>query len=121
MICDYVNTQAGKTGPEVPPNVGPNMITVSPVFYDRLGLPGGHILSAIDLADRDIRVAQFLQLQYFFLPVIPRHHSSLVVISPINRTVELLDSYSAYMQPAQWQQRVEITFTWVFHFLEYIL
>lgn len=120
MICHYVNNQAGLIGPGGALNAIPDLFFRPSRFYhNMLTLPGGHILAAFDLRRIGITAQVFLQIQYFFLPMALQAHWSLVVISPRDRTVEILDSTST--QHNNWPHRAENVFVKVFQFLEYFL
>jgi hypothetical protein len=119
MICHHVNTQAGLIGPGTPPNAVPDIIMLSSQAYNRmLENPGGHILAAIELQDAGITRAIFQRIQYVFIPMHVNGHWALIVVSPIDRTVEILDSYRAF---TNWPRRSDNALVKVFQFLEYFL
>lgn len=121
MICNYVNLHAGgviRQGGVFP---APPDVYYEPSRFYRglLDLPGGHILAAIDLEANGVNTDMFRQIQYFFLPMAVQAHWSLVVISPIDRTVEILDSTSSRFH--NWAHRARNVYIKVFQFLEYFL
>lgn len=118
MICDYINNHPNRIA-IAPPNAVPDIITMPPDWYNELSQPGGFISTAIRLSiERSITRDQFLRVQYFLVPLIPRAHASLVVISPVDKTVEILDSY--WRATPNWPNRQDLIYTLIFHFLEYI-
>lgn len=124
MIYHYVNTQAGLIGEGQPLKAIPNVFNRNHKFYNLVFLPGGHILAAMNLRDSGITPSIFLQIQYFLVPMNPNGHWSLVVISPRDRTVEILDSFRVQFdnwERRSWRHVAENIYIEVFHLLEYFL
>lgn len=102
------------------PNHIPDVLGLPTSFYTELADVGGPYIASQFIIDKDFTPAQFLQIQYVLVPMhfpagINLAHTNLIVISPVDRTVELLDAFT--IRPTT----VEKIFIRIFHFLEVFL
>jgi hypothetical protein len=89
QLCYHANSI------RAPPRVAPTraMVAMPRAFYTTIGPIGGEWAGRAMLRGLGISAAEFLQLEQFFIPMhMPRTHCSLVVVSPLNHTIEILDS-----------------------------
>jgi hypothetical protein len=87
QVCFYVNNARGLIGPAKMRAV----LSQPQSFYEALLKRGPEAGSAM-LRANEISKEEFQQLEYFFIPMNLNEHSSLIVISPLDRTIELADS-----------------------------
>lgn len=92
QVCYYVNQSRGLIGPDAPPGCMRAVLSQPQTFYQTLQSDGGEIGGSQMLRAAGISPAEFRQLEIFFVPIDFNEHSSLVVISPLDRTVELADA-----------------------------
>ena len=113
MVCTYVNTKHNRNGAQDVPLCA---CTIA-YFWDEVVEKGPQYASdalsrPISYTHRFDRVhgglteynlprERFKQVKYLFIPTVPaREHAALLVISPLNKTVEHIDSDSELLPPA---------------------
>jgi hypothetical protein len=92
QVCYYVNRCRGLIEPDGRPNNMRAMLSQPQAFYNTIVPLGGEVEGSEMLRTAGITRVEFGQLEYFFMPISFNEHSCLVVISPLDRTVELADS-----------------------------
>lgn len=85
QVCFYVNRVRKLNSPQRA------MLSLPQSFYEVLQKEG---VQAGCMLFRTARISkeEFQQLEYFFVPINFNEHSSLIIISPLDRTIEFADS-----------------------------
>jgi len=96
QVSFYINRVRGLIGaqplsPSEPPGLMRAMLSVPQAFYNALHEGGTESGSRI-LRTQGISKGEFRQLEYFFIPINLNEHSSLIIVSPLDHTIELADS-----------------------------
>ena len=92
QVCYHVNRCRGLIEPDGHPNGMRAMLSQPQAFYHTIFPLGGEVEGSEMLRIAGITSEEFQQLEYFFMPISFNEHSCLIVISPLDHTVELADS-----------------------------
>jgi hypothetical protein len=92
QVCYYVNRNMELVEPDPRPNGMRAVLSQPQAFYKTIFELGGEVAGSQMLRTAGITGEEFRQLEYFFMPISFNEHSCLIIISPLDHTVELADS-----------------------------
>lgn len=92
QVCYYINRSRGLIEADGRPNAMRAVLSQPQAFYNTIFEKGGEITGSEILRRAGITREEFRQLEYFFMPISFNEHSCLLIISPLDHTVELADS-----------------------------
>jgi hypothetical protein len=92
QVCYFVNRSRELIQPDGRPNGMRAVLSQPQAFYNTVFEKGGEVIGSQMLRTAGITRKEFQQLEYFFMPISFNEHSCLIVISPLDHTIELADS-----------------------------